>query len=821
MTNNISEYSAGLAFPELVKTDYDNKLEVALLLKKQTEYDQTLARLNNLQSTALNMAMINLDGAEKLQGYNKELNDMLSQDLGDVTDPRVQARLAGYFTKIAGDDDLKEKNRISQYYLSQDADIQRRKQSKDPSKEGFNSINQFVYENAEGGKNDFVKAKDTKGWDSKKIGYTPYKDIDLKMQNVAKMLHEETKSTVRYDGYQIITETTKGVSKERIATLLQGTLDQDELEQLKVLSQYRILSSTPEDLHRSYSEFVQKNVIDTDNKIKYYEEVAKSYDPNNLPPGLSEQEKEIKKAEYTLKKTEAEKALEALRNNKTQLSTNTFTLEQWQAKGERELLPYVQQLTWENKLQDISNAVSYMSEMTSVAPNRAALDLAKMDLQTREAAAKAHKAMLDSMPTWSKAGDLVSNPVDGAVRFADMELKAIQYEKNTTNIFDSKSKDYAFKEKGSFEKLMDLNSPEGKKFLEENKGNHYLNLWYHYSGVNTSAPTLEGFQVFLEKVQAGDYKNNESIQKVVDDMERDRQVGGWMRKKVEDVQKLAGYQNPLTMTSKEGKNMLDYAEEMGWDKEGELKFDVTLQSSSSLNPNLKMSLTLEELMSGPISGYRFILPPGLSELINNISTQQERIKAVGDAFTESLPTIAQTGQQTLDLTRSKTNKDYAIEEFLPKIGASYKLEGGLILTGEDIATISVDPTGMSDNAYFTLTEAGAKKLKEGGNMLRDAQGNEVKPNSAGIYKFIYQSPNKFDYEYDMMFNSTATTEPFEVKYRNHKIVLKKNPISNEITLIVERPGKPNVIQSVPGATRPADIIKNTKLIIDREYAGSI
>lgn len=836
MTNNISEYSAGLAFPELVKTDYDNKLEVALLLKKQTEYDQTLARLNNLQSTALNMAMINLDGAEKLQGYNKELNDMLSQDLGDVTDPRVQARLAGYFTKIAGDDDLKEKNRISQYYLSQDADIQRRKQAKDPSKEGFNSINQFVYENAEGGKNDFVKAKDTKGWDSKKIGYTPYKDIDLKMQNVAKMLHEETKSTVRYDGYQIITETTKGVSKERIATLLQGTLDQDELEQLKVLSQYRILSSTPEDLHRSYSEFVQKNVIDTDNKIKYYEEVAKSYDPNNLPPGLSEQEKEIKKAEYTLKKTEAEKALEALRNNKTQLSTNTFTLEQWQAKGERELLPYVQQLTWENKLQDISNAVSYMSEMTSVAPNRAALDLAKMDLQTREAAAKAHKAMLDSMPTWSKAGDLVSNPVDGAVRFADMELKAIQYEKNTTNIFDSKSKDYAFKEKGSFEKLMDLNSPEGKKFLEENKGNHYLNLWYHYSGVNTSAPTLEGFQVFLEKVQAGDYKNNESIQKVVDDMERDRQVGGWMRKKVEDVQKLAGYQNPLTIKSSEGKNMMDYARELGWDGEGELVFtfkpvkgvpirdEFGVEDPGAIS-KFPVKYTLSELLStSPSSEYAphlLNLPKGLQELISTIKNQQERVEAVEKAFNETLPTIAQTGQQTLDLTMSKTNKDYATIEFLPKIGASYKLEGGLILTGEDIATISVDPTGMSDNAYFTLSEAGAKKVKEGGNMLRDAQGNEVKPNSAGIYKFIYQSPNKFDYEYDMMFNSTATTEPFEVKYRNHKIVLKKNPISNEITLIVERPGKPNVIQSVPGATRPADIIKNTKLIIDREYAGSI
>lgn len=821
MTNNISEYSSGLAFPDLVKTSYDNQLEVALLLKKQTEYDQTLARLNNLQSTALNMAMINLDGAEKLQGYNKELNDMLSQDLGDVTDPRVQAKLAGYFTKIAGDDDLKEKNRLSQYYLGQDADIQRRKQSKDPSKEGYNSINQFVYENAEGGKNDFVKAKDTKGWDAKKIAYTPYKDIDAKMINLGKLLHEETKSSVRYEGYQIITDTTKGVTKERVAQLLRGTLDQDELEQLRVLSQYRILTSDSAELHSSYSEFLQKNLIDTENKIKYYEEVAKSYDPNNLPTGLTEQEKELKRAEYTLKRTEAEKALEELKNNKNQLTTNNFTLEEWQAKGEKELLPYVQQMTWENKVQDLTNSISYMSEMTSVAPNKAALDLVKLDLQTREAAAKSQKAMIDSLPQWSKADDLIANPVDPLVRFADMELKGIQYEKNTTNIFDPNSKDYAFKEKGSFEKLMDLNSPEGKKFLEENKENHYYNLWHQYSGLSKTPATLEGYQVFLEKVQAGDYKNNESIQKIVDDMERDRQVGGWMRKKVEDVKRTAGYQNPLTMTSKEGKNMLDYAEEMGWDKEGELKFDVTLQSSSSLNPNLKMSLTLEELMSGPISGYRFILPPGLSELINNISTQQERIKAVGDAFTESLPTIAQTGQQTLDLTRSKTNKDYAIEEFLPKIGASYKLEGGLILTGEDIATISVDPTGMSDNAYFTLSEAGAKKVKESGNTLRNSQGDKVEPGLGGIYKFKYQSPNKFDYEYDMMFNNTATTEPFEVKYRSHNIILKKNPITNEITLIVERPGKADVIQTVPGTTRPADIIKNTKVIIDQTYAGSI
>jgi hypothetical protein len=836
MTNNISEYSAGLAFPELVKTDYDNKLEVALLLKKQTEYDQTLARLNNLQSTALNMAMINLDGAEKLQGYNKELNDMLSQDLGDVTDPRVQAKLAGYFTKIAGDDDLKEKNRISQYYLSQDADIQRRKQAKDPSKEGFNSINQFVYENAEGGKNDFVKAKDTKGWDSKKIGYTPYKDIDTKMVNLGKLLHEETKTDIKYDGYNIITTTTKGVSKERAAQWLKGNLDQGEMEQLQVLSQYRILTANPEELHQSYSEFIQKNKTDTEQKIKYYEAVKKSYDPNNLPPGLSDAEKEIKKIEYEQKQAQADEALTALKNNNNQLIQNEKTFEQWNALSEREKLPFVQQMTWENKVDELSSAVSYMSEMESVTPNRGAIEQAELSLKAQEMAIKAQQSALiaqkeamGQQPDWSITADQIPNPVDTLIRFTEMQTQGIQYQKNATNIFDPENPNYAFKDPGSFDKFINNKSAEdkafSKSFTEENKDNHYLSLWYHYRNMQTEAPTLEGFKVFLEKVEKGDYSKDATVQGKMDAIYRDRQVGDWMMEKTREIEEKVGYKNPLLLQSKEGKTLVDYAKETGWNGQGDMVFYFTYtpppdRAFGVSNESIKLKYTLEEVLSPSfredVSNRRISVPGGVAQLITNNQMQKEMLEAIVKQSDDSLPTLLQTGQKTLDFSIKK-NKEYATLNIIPKINEAYKNFESMGLNSNDIATISADFTGMTNNAYFTLTKEGAQRLN--GKTLIGPNGEEIVINAETPqqFKFLYtpSGVEKYDAQFNLMFKDRSiSNNGYELMYKNHRIIMRTNPTNGEVNVMIVMPDKTQINKTVSQGTTPLDAINGIKSVID-------
>ena len=109
------------------------------------------------------------------------------------------------------------------------------KSSKDPTKSGYNPINEFVFRNWEGGLVDFMNADDINGWETKKTGYTPYKDIDQKLINITKLLKDETNITVVADGQGRLTSYgTKGVSK-KISALLQKTLDQDELSQMEVL----------------------------------------------------------------------------------------------------------------------------------------------------------------------------------------------------------------------------------------------------------------------------------------------------------------------------------------------------------------------------------------------------------------------------------------------------------------------------------------------------------------------------------------------------------------------------------------------------------
>ena len=222
MSQTISEYSSGLYLPTYRQTNYDNSLELALVSKKQKECDSMVQRLGNLKSQALNISMLNLKGKERLDAYNKELADLTSQDLGDLTDATVQAKVAGFFTKIATDSDLKERSSLSNYYQTQNNLIENAKAQKDQLKSGYSPINEMVYRKWEGGLEDFMMADNIQGWQSKKIGYTPAKDIDQKLVNLTKLLHEESLTTQNpvkgSNGYDLLSSS-KGVSAERMSNI--------------------------------------------------------------------------------------------------------------------------------------------------------------------------------------------------------------------------------------------------------------------------------------------------------------------------------------------------------------------------------------------------------------------------------------------------------------------------------------------------------------------------------------------------------------------------------------------------------------------------
>lgn len=858
MTNNISEYSAGLAFPEYVTTNYDNQLEVALLLKKQNQYDETLARLDNLQASALNISMINAKGKEKLDGYNKELDDLLSQDLGDLTDPKTQAKVAGYFTKIATDEDLKQRSKLSQHYLNQDAMIERMRSSKDPTKSGYNKINEFVYKNWEGGENDFVMADDISDWDQKKIAYTPFKDIDQKLVNLTKLLHEETKAKVVSDNNgRLVTTKQQGVTKDRISQLLQQTFDADEIAQLQILSQYRILSTPSEELYGSYKGFIDKEIASNNQNLAYYRGLIAEYDPSKVPSSLPEAERKLKEQEYKAKQDVFRQIEQQLVDSTKELNLANLTPQQWAAKGKNELLPFVQQMTFETKINGIADALKYMNEVESLAVDQAEFEAAKLQLHKYslelkdkwemmglqykyDALAQKRKEADDkNSPTISDPADQTVNPAQAASRFADMMGESARLLTNSSNIFENED---------LFETDKDLSKINDADFRAKHGDNLYLKLWDHYSLENGGQNlTLAGFKAYTEKVNSGDFYNDPTIQGIKDQIDTDQMIGKWQKDKVEEIQKMSGYQDPLKVALSDGTTLEDYARNYGgWTGKGEATFAVKnskgdwerityTQLVEAVKP--KTDDPISTLTSANLSGalpfpgltnYTDLgISPSLRELVNkSLAITEQNNSMLVKVFNDSLPTFAQTGQRSIDVQLTEANKKLASTKFAPKINAAYKLANGsdFNVQGSDIAQINYDHTGMSNVATFTLSKSGIDRLH--GTTLIGPGGVKIavdKDNMVGAteFKFIHQEPVQYDFKFNQMFQDlTKQRKPLVAAHRGHRIEMQGIPGENIVQISVYNPdGSLAGRQKGPTQGDAATMIALTKKSIDATLAA--
>ena len=133
---------------------------------------------------------------------------------------------------------------------------------------GYNSINETVFKEWDGGLYDFMQSDLGKVTNPgfQPIKYTPFKELDTKLLNIAKSLHADTviREGSGSDGYLLHKEVT-GVSPEKIRGMMMTQFDQEDLEQLDVMSKYEVIQ------HRrlnSIPEFYQKYNQFADNEIK-------------------------------------------------------------------------------------------------------------------------------------------------------------------------------------------------------------------------------------------------------------------------------------------------------------------------------------------------------------------------------------------------------------------------------------------------------------------------------------------------------------------------------------------------------------------------
>ena len=818
----ISPYTEGVIVPQYKTTDYSNELELQLLVKKQSEYNSIVSRLGNLRSTSLNISMLNVPGKKKLDAYNTELKDMLSQDLGDLTDPKVQSKVANFFTKVSTDTDLKQRSKLSRHYQDQLDMIQGMRESKDPVKSGYNSINETVFRKWDGGLEDFMFAEDVNNWDLKKQSYVPFKDIDQKLVNLTKLLHADSTLTqkplttkVTIDGKEVdvptgydVLESTKGVSSERIRSLLQSSLDADEMSQFDILSKYRIIqnSATPEGkvgMYQAYNNFITRETQNTKNQLAVVQALKKQLDPKNIDPKLSDEEKAVKKALYQSELDKLNEQEQYLITSSARQIKDSVSEEDWLKMDNNEILPYVNQMTIESYVNGISDslrwkeeAMKYGMDETSFANRRltnmeqrlaldAELGRASLKLKELEMQGKLSKASSDA---GAVPADIIKSENPVFTQWQDVLDISKSYNDKITPIISGKDS------KGDYQ--IDPKNLTNNKWLEQNGNNHEVRLWniyvskYRDNGAfldeNHTKPNLDGFGLFKKQVENGDFKNDASINKITDEYYQDKEVGEWLNNTIGKVAQTINNTVDYRTARVGEHSLLDYASAHGWNGEGEMTFGVKdgkggykhmtwnqvkeeykkyedinkaygiVNAVNSTNPlevarDLWTDLGKVDITKAFSNKYSGILkndPDFLDVVGKAIELEEKSAKMIQEIYTEQLPQLLQ-GKHEIH-----TDNDFVVSH-LGYLNSATKLAGedySLALSDKDVEQVAI-PVGIGKYGYFSLTDSGAKRHED--HKLVDVSGKPVTPVAGVWYRYSPPIKNPYDIMMNAKFNDTG------------------------------------------------------------------
>lgn len=863
----ISPYTESLILPNYKTTDYSNDLEMALLVKKQQQYDTFLSRVHSLQNQGLNVSMLNMKGKQRLDAYNQEIDDMLSGELGDLTDEKVQSKVASVFNKISMDSDLKERSRLSSYYQQQMSMIEGMRNAKDPVKSGYNAINETVFRKWDGGLEDFMLADDITGFDQKKQGYVPFKDVDQKLVNLTKLLHAESQTVQKpvYNkvkvkqadgsekevevptGYDLLTSD-KGVSPQRIRTLLESTLDQDERAQFEVLSKYRILQNdSPEgrsNLYNSYNLWLKSEHQNTKKELGQVQALKKQYEDTIKGLDLPPDELAVKKAVY-------QNEIEALTQKEAYLNqayarqlSNQMSQQDWLKMSKSELLPFINQLTTESFVNGVSDALSRKEEVSKVGMDetyfaqlrmnsmsdrlaldaelgkaKIAIDAARLDLDREKHNYKVKSEGKSTTTEGLAVGDIFKNESEVFSTWENLENIRGEYNDKTTNIITSKdNKGYQIDPK----KLTDT------RWLDANQSNHEVQLWNTYTArmgnnafldSNRKQPNLPGFEAFKKGVENGDFKNDERLNQIWNAYESDKEVTNWLnditRETAEVINRDTGIANVRASSS--SPTLGDYAKMNRWDGTGEMKFGVpdgkggfkqmtwneVKNEVEKMNTSTGTGIT-GNLVTNDKGKYHSILQndPNFLETVRlAVEKQKGDSQLIKDITVSKLP-------QFLQNKHAIFNDPKQISKYRADINAANKMVPGK----EDVGDIAIDVDGIAQIAVPVGAGEGAFQIKKDyiksfeGIPLVDSQGNIVTSPQANVwYKFKPTPINPRDHILNAMFESKGSvTRTIEGK----KVVISSE--RNSPTMYISIDGR--------GETIPKQDINNVLSIVQQRLA---
>ena len=808
---NINEYTTQLIIPQYTPTSYDPTLEIQVAMKKQQNYNRVLDTVKGLQSQALNIQMLNQEGRQRLDQYNKELNDKLSGDLGDLTKIEVQNNIANMFQRIAGDSTLAKASQLSSEYQKQLDTIESFRQSGRKDR-GYNSINETVFKEWDGGLYDFMGSSLDKVTSPsyQSLKYVPFKELDTKLLNIAKSLHADTQISEGpsgSEGYLVHKELTQ-VSPEKIREMMTSQFDQEDLEQLDVMSKYEIIQTKKLGqlpyFYQKYNQYADNEIGRTKAKADSLKQQANYY--TNLINSKTTPEE--KKAEYIELVNTLKEQSKLFENRAFSLTNSKKNYSDFEKMSNGELLEYAKEMQWNNKIESIADALSWKKEVEMYKPDQVWMFNKKMDvIKWQEQVRASTKLALKRMsgegkvkePEFSGKMDTVENPIG----FFDSYQTLTGMQQDMSNLTNRIITAPSFNPSS----LLD------KGWLQSHKDNYEVKMWdvfshQHPDAVVGNKPQLEAFKLWLKDQEANPQG---TVAEYITQQQRNEKVSDWLDKKVMEINQatrknlnefdlLQGY----PIYDSEGKPISKSDYEQGKDaylgvptKSGIklMKVDDVIEEVKKGKEFTRNVITGQNIAIQGSAGIARPLVSALGAVSNSIpSTRSEytgqitdkglvdRIEKLAEKRNQSnpllekemigrLPQIFQTGMV-------EAMNDEAKQIYWPDVASSAKnanKDSQFGIAFDDVDIIRPPITG--NKGQFRLKAGAAEKYK-GFNLPDAADPNKLIPIREGVtYSFLTNKPYMPN---DYILNEVVKDEPFVTSYKGYTINLSKSDLTDNM-----------------------------------------
>jgi hypothetical protein len=838
MTFNISEYSQGLPFPNYKKTDYSLELEMAVLSKKTQEQQKALQSISAAQNTALNIAMLNLEGRDRLDSYNREIAESLSKDLGDLTKVESQNKIANLFQKIAGDTQLIDASKKSKEHISEYERIQREKMS-GKKESGYNTINEFVYMNEEGGYYDFMKQSLNAVTDPnyRLAKYTPYKDLKTPIANLTKLLHEDIYQTEtqgitgtpeeiaagkgRLSGY-LTKNIYGGVSPERVQALYKAQLGPDGMAQLEVLAKYDILKAKQSGLmdviHSKYDAYHQNTLStfkDRENELNQKIIFNNSLIKKAGTPAEKINQLQLENQEYA-------KALTTVKANVSMLEKSYKTKDDFTKMSTREAAMYYYPVIENNNMIEASNALSWKKQMQSLSPDIPYLQALKMNFQAQQnQIERENKLTIAAMRRTGKKGD-GSDGSDGTST-PDSVWSSTDLGKNQTELLSSYErmttlqKEYAtstgdiITTNGGKTFSHDKLKPEAFRTTFKEMGNNYqIKMWDKFAAANKDIaydsngnPQIGAFGDWLAEQEKN--PSTQEIAAIIDKQKTDKYIADFVTQKLEKINKT------MRGSSQSLKALQPYARNEDGSVMSQEDFDSgkPVYVNYPTRPKLPNETDAEYRARGgtyqvkPLKDVYYDIDTNESgEYITNKYGQIEKIYKNKYLFNDNglLQTITQFKGASQDKTLlsilekdlkqfeqysyMQTSDKDEIQKYIGDISTAGSIQGdssGTIISPSDIEVIAV-PSGTGTQGLVRFKDEAAKRLEAAGIKMPTEAGGLELVTVGKRYKFETTALNARN----PMFNYAALEVPYTDTYKDFKYTISTDN-AGERTVTIQAP----------------------------------